>query len=189
MAIDQQILLDLLAKNDDRAYQYLYRNYFVALKSFAAFYVADEDVAMDLIQDVFIGLLGSEKAFGQLNEVKFYLYTSLKNRCISYLRKQKVADKYVDEILHSAQEEDEMFFDRILEEDIYATLLGAIRQLPPQCQKVMSLVLEGHKLSEIAVLLNLSVETVKDHKDNGKKKLYRLLKNSCLCSMISLFFI
>lgn len=98
MDLDQQTLLELLAKDDDRAYRHLYRNYFPALKAFAVYYVADENVAVDLIQDVFMGLLKVQKNFADLNEVKFYLYGALKNRCISHVRKQKVQDKYVNEM-------------------------------------------------------------------------------------------
>lgn len=188
MVLDQQTLLELLAKDDDRAYQHLYRSYFVALKSFANYYVADDDVAMDLIQDVFMGLLGSKKLFSDLDDVKFYLYGSLKNRCISYLRRQKVKDKYMSEALQSA-DEDELFSDRVLEEDVYATLMAAIRQLPPQCRRVMQLILEGKKSAEVAQIMDISVETVKDHKESGKKKLYLLLKNSCLHSIVSMLFI
>lgn len=185
MSESQQILLELLTRNDDRAYQYLYRKYYAALKSFAIHYVADEAVAMDLIQDIFIGLLGNDKHFEDLNDVKLYLYTSLKNRCISYLRQQKVRDKYVLEIRN---EEEEFFWDQVLEEDVYAELMAAIQQLPPQCSKVMQLVLEGHKVAEIAGILELSAETVKDHKSNGKKKLYQLLKNSPLLVIAQFIF-
>lgn len=73
-----------------------------------------------------------------------------------------------------------MFFDRVLEVDVYAELVAAICQLPPQCRKVMELTLEGHKIAEIASLLHISVETAKDHKQNGKKKLFLLLKGSVL---------
>lgn len=43
--MDQDALLDLLARKDNRAYQYLYRCYYVALKALANYYVKDNDVA------------------------------------------------------------------------------------------------------------------------------------------------
>lgn len=189
MDIDQQTLLELLMNDDDRAYQHLYRNYFPALKSFATYYVADDEVAVDLIQDVFIGLLGNKKPFANLNDVKFYLYGALKNRCISHIRKQKVRDRYVSEIQSEALEDDILFFDRVLEEDVYAQLMAAICQLPPQCSKVMRLTIEGYKASEIASQLNISVETVKDHKQSGKKKLFLLLKDISLQTIVLYLFV
>lgn len=188
MDIDQQTLLELLSNDDDRAYQHLYRNYFPALKSFASYYVVDDEVAVDLIQDVFVGLLGSKTPFANLNDVKFYLYSALKNRCISYIRKQKIRDKYISEIQNTALEEDILFFDRVLEEDVYSRLMTAIRQLPPQCSKVMLLTMEGCKVSEIATRLGISVETVKDHKHSGKKKLFLLLKDISLQTIVLFLF-
>ena len=58
--LDQDVLLDLLARKDNRAYQYLYQCYYVALKALANYYVKDNDVAEDLVQDVFISLLESD---------------------------------------------------------------------------------------------------------------------------------
>ena len=43
--LEQDVLLDLLARKDNRAYQYLYQCYYVALKALANHYVKDNDVA------------------------------------------------------------------------------------------------------------------------------------------------
>ena len=90
--LDQDVLLDLLARKDNRAYQYLYQCCYVALKALANYYVKDNDVAEDLVQDVFISLLESDYKFKTENDIKYFLYSSLKNRCISHSRKQKVRD-------------------------------------------------------------------------------------------------
>ena len=110
--MDQDALLDLLARKDNRAYQYLYRCYYVALKALANYYVKDNDVAEDLVQDVFISLLESGYKFKGENGVKYFLYSSLKNKCISHFRKQKVRDKYYQDIL-SSREEAEHFWDKV----------------------------------------------------------------------------
>ena len=39
--LEQDVLLDLLARKDNRAYQYLYQCYYVALKALANHYVKD----------------------------------------------------------------------------------------------------------------------------------------------------
>ena len=109
---------------------------------------------------------------------------SLKNKCISYYRKQKVRDKYCREVLYIG-EHLEHFWEKVLEEDVYAHLMAAIETLPPQCRLVMQLSLEGLKISEIAAQLHISEETVKDHKKNGKRKLSQLLDNPFLCLLIS----
>ena len=109
------------------------RCYDVALKALANYYVKDNDVAEDLVQDVFISLLESDHKFKTENDIKYFLYSSLKNRCIRHSRKQKVRAKYYRDVL-SSQNEEEHFWDKVLEEDVYARLMAAIETLPPQCK-------------------------------------------------------
>ena len=77
-----------------------------------------------------------------------------------------------------------VFWEKVLEEDVYANLMAAIEQLPPQCRLVMQLTLEGLKISEIASRLRISEDTVKEHKKNGKQKLARMVENPFLISLI-----
>ena len=181
--LEQDVLLDLLARRNNRAYQYLYQCYYVALKALANYYVKDNDVAEDLVQDVFVSLFESDYKFKTENDIKYFLYSSLKNRCISYSRKQKVRDKYYQNVL-SSQKEEELFWDKVLEEDVYARLMAAIDTLPPQCKIVMMMTLDGLKASEISERLHISVDTVKEYKSIGKKKLTVQFKDSELLCLI-----
>lgn len=180
---NEELLLHYLAQKDNRAFRYLYGVYYVALKSLAVQYVKDEQVAGDLVQEVFISLLESTHRFTSGDEIKYFLYSTLKNRCVSHFRKQQVRDRYQREVLDSAHEADD-FWEKVLEEDVYANLMAAIEQLPPQCRLVMQLTLEGLKISEIASRLRISEDTVKDHKKNGKQKLSRMVENPFLIYLI-----
>ena len=179
--------LDLLARKDNRAYQYLYRCYYVALRDLAFYYVKDNEVAEDFVQDVFIALLESDYKFSGEEEVKLFLYSSLKNKCISYFRKQKVREEYHQQML-ATQNDSEHFWDKVLEEDVYAQLMAAIETLPSQCKLVMQMTLEGVKIADIAARMKISVDTVKEYKANGKKKLAVKLKSQGVRCLINLVF-
>lgn len=176
---DTELLLKYLAQKDNRAYSHLYSVYYTALKSLACHYVGDEHVAADIVQEVFVSLLEVSHSFVSADEVKFFLYNALKNRCISYYRKQRVRNRYRLSVLRSGSRL-EHFWDRVLEEDVYAHLMAAIETLPSQCRLVMKLSLEGFKISEIASRLHISEDTVKEHKRKGKRKLSKLLDNPFL---------
>ena len=167
---NEELLLHYLARKDNRAFRHLYGVYFVALKSIAIRYVKDDQTACDLVQEVFISLLESTHRFISGDEVK-------------YFRKQQVRDRYQRELLDTASEMGS-FWEKVLEEDVYANLMAAIEQLPPQCRLVMQLTLEGLKISEIASRLRISEDTVKEHKKNGKQKLARMVENPFLISLI-----
>ena len=172
---NEELLLHYLARKDNRAFRHLYGVYFVALKSIAIRYVKDDQTACDLVQEVFISLLESTHRFISGDEVKYFLYSALKNRCVSYFRKQQVRDRYQRELLDTASEMGS-FWEKVL--------MAAIEQLPPQCRLVMQLTLEGLKISEIASRLRISEDTVKEHKKNGKQKLARMVENPFLISLI-----
>ena len=165
-----------------------YLQYYDIIKRYITFRIDNSYEAEDLVQDVFISLLESDYKFKTENDIKYFLYSSLKNRCISHSRKQKVRDKYYRDVL-SSQNEEEHFWDKVLEEDVYARLMAAIETLPPQCKLVMMMTLDGLKASEIAERLHISVDTVKDHKSNGKKKLTAQLKDAELLCLIGFLWL
>lgn len=180
---EPELFLKYLEQKDNRAFRHLYSVYFSALKTLAIYYVKDEHEAEDLVQEVFITLLESTHRFESMEEVKYFLYNVLKNKCISHYRKQKVRDNYRQK-MQEAEEPREDFWEKVLEEDVYANLMAAIEVLPPQCRLVMQLTLEGLKISEIAAQLRISEDTVKEHKQNGKRKLMRMLDNPFLEAVI-----
>ena len=186
--MDQEVLLKLLAEHNNEAFRYLYRHYYVGLKAVANYYTRNDQGADDLVQEVFISMLEGKQHFSTLNDVKYFLYTALKNKCFNHLRNQKVKDKYVQETL-SMQSEMDNYWDQVLKEDVYATLYTAIQTLSPQCRQVMLLSLEGKKLAEIADQLHISLDTVKEYRGNGKKKLMALLQNHELAILVSWLWI
>lgn len=175
-------LLSLLAQKDNKAFHHLYSIYYTALKNVALNYVKDNVVAEDLAQEVFIVLLESPQNFETINEVRYFLYGVLKNKCISLLRKDKVRNRYIEETTYETQMMSG-FEDKVLEEDVYAHLMTALEKLPPRCKLVMELSLKGLKRAEISKKLSISIETVKEHRTLGKKRLVDLLKHcySFLC--------
>ena len=72
---NEELLLHYLAQKDNRAFRHLYGVYFVALKSIAIRYVKDDQIACDLVQDVFISLLESDYKFKTENDIKYFLYS------------------------------------------------------------------------------------------------------------------
>lgn len=176
-----EIWLKQLAKGEDKAYEQLFKQYYTPLVLFADSYINDIELAKDTVQDIFLKLFHNKDIFSTIEKLKAYLYSAVKNRCLKHIRHEKVKDKYSTHILHTEAENDS-YWDRVLEEEIYHHLIKAINTLPNQTRNVYLLSLEGQKNQEIADKLNISIETVKSHKKNGKKLLKEQLKG-----LISLF--
>lgn len=168
-------LIKWLEQKDNRAFQYLYSTFYSPLFILAKSYTKDPVLAEDIIQDLFLHLFENQIYFKTENDVRYYLYSLLKNRCIDFHRKQQVNQKYREEITKE-QSDIELFWEKALKEEVYASLLKAIDSLPPQSQKVILYSLEGMKLAEIADKLKISIYTVKEYKKNAIKRLSILLK-------------
>ena len=124
-----------------------------------------------------LSLIESQETFNDVDNLKAYLYGTVRHKCLKYLRHEEVKRRYQKYMQSEAPDETRTYEERVLEEEVYALLIKAIQNLPEQCQKVYLLVLEGKSNQEIAHQLQLNIETVKSHKQVGKKLLYDQLKH------------
>ena len=165
---EQKEIIRLLTSNHNEAYKYLYDHYYRPLMVFAGHYLINAEVARDLVQETFISLLSVHARFANMVHLKSYLYSTLYHKCLNHLRHEKTEQQFIQKKLEQAEEQ----FEQILiEEEVYSLLISAIETLSPQSREVMLLSLDGLSNAEIAQKLQLSVETVKTYRKNGKKKI------------------
>lgn len=174
-SIDDNIWLRQLSKGDEYAYRVLFDRYYDVLNNFACKYVDDIAVSEDIVQDVFYNLWEKRESHSDINSLKSYLYSSVKNKCLNHLQHNKVKEKYLNS--EKKKQSDEFFLNQILEEEVYQILRDAIKTLPEQTKDVYELSLLGYSNPEIAERLDLSIDSVKSHKKRGKKFLKERLQN------------
>lgn len=188
METDQRdILLEYLKRREEKAYELLYRHFYTPLVLFAGKYVGNEDVAKDVVQEIFISMLDLEMKFDSRVALKVYLYTAVKNKALNYLRHLKVRGQYESMALKE-EEKYEVFLERMMEEDVFARIMLVVEQLPPQYRKVMTLTLKGYKISEIAEIMEISLDTAKEYKKDGKKRLCGKLNGAVYSILIGILF-
>ena len=171
--------------------------YMVFAKYFAREYVHSESDAENIIQDVFLHLYERRDLMDAYTNLTAYLFTSIKNRCLDYLRKwvleQETAQGVQDEFemeLRMKYDSLEIFNTQFSDEtDIGELLDNALQKLPERCRNIFIMnKLEGKKQKEIAEELNLSINTVESQMGIAYKKLREELKD-CLPLFIFLFAI
>jgi RNA polymerase sigma-70 factor (ECF subfamily) len=169
MEIDEQILMERIHQKDRRVFHDLFNSFYNSLVYFATRYVGRQDVAEDIVQELFSGLWESNRAYHSYNGFKTFLYTSVKHASLDWLKHKRVEEKYLS---IPPPETDEELDWKIMEEEIYRTLLEVVGELPPRCREIFDLHLQGQKNEEIAARLGLSVLTIKTQ----KKKAFRYIK-------------
>ena len=83
--MEDEILIKYLRKNDRKAYSILFDKYFERLFTFAVRVVFREDVANDIVQEIFISLYEKSEILNYDLSLKSYLFNSVRNRCFNYL--------------------------------------------------------------------------------------------------------
>lgn len=172
MHMDDEAFLRGLVERDNEAYKVLYREFYRPLVLFGQRYVGDEETARDVVQETFVALLEEERLFESVFHLKFWLYSSTRNRCLNHERHERVKAEALAEM---ARDEEAMFEVAAVEEDVYSMLIRAIERLAPRSREVMELTLEGLSNQEIATRMGATLETVKSYKKAAKKRLAEML--------------
>lgn len=152
----------------------MFMDYYPSLLSFALYYVGDEMVAEDLVQDVFVKIWESRGQWRKVNNFSAYVYQMVRFRCFNYLRGEKLRM----DMMRSYKEEtvDVVEINQYIEEEVARLVGQAMDGLPATYKQVISLSLEGYRVKEIAEKLNIGEETVKKRKQVAKQVLKEKLE-------------
>jgi len=151
-------------------FQYLFKKYYQALCAFARQFINERDICEDTVQDAYASLWDVRTGFSEENAVKYYLYNSVRNKCLNVIRHNKVKEKHLHEITPPTIDEG------IIEEGVFAPIYKALKELTPQECKVMMGVMHGQTNQDIADDLGVSINTVKTLRQRAYKTLREKLK-------------
>lgn len=145
------------------------RQNFAAVCAVASHFV-DKDTAQDIAQNVLFRFYENREKYTNLESLSDFLFVMVRNEALNYLQARRKemerCGKWVEE-----QEEEERIFHALVEEESNQILLHAVSLLPPQTAHIIRLVLSGYTNKEIAVLVGISINTVKTLKYGGIRKL------------------
>jgi len=143
----------------------LFRKYHRRLLLFTLKFVDSEGDALDIVQNVFVAIWENGK-FNQNEEmVQAYLFSSVRNSCLNYLKHKKVVRKFESEASFHLREMEAVHYQSgeksLIETENLNQINDAINSLPDIYKEIIVLSrLEGLKNSEIAEKLNLPIRTV-----------------------------
>ena len=132
-----------------------------------------KEQCMDAIQDVFCKLFLSNKAFSSINNIRFYLLKSLKNRLFDLSKKTK-RERSESEITLSDFPVEISFIESIIDKEerafIEARINNLMSQLTPNQREAIYLrYMQELEYDDIAKLLNITPESC-------RKMVYRAME-------------
>lgn len=159
-------------------FEEIFRKYFEPLTFYAMKLLHDQDSAKEMVHTVFINLWERKDKIHLKQPIKSYLYTSVHNRCLNFLRdKSKFVSEDAGEInfLHELSESLTPDIE-LLETE--SRINNAINRLPEKCRQIFKLNrFEEKKYHEIANYLNISVKTVEGQMSRALRILREELKD------------
>lgn len=184
---DEREALRLMAAGDQRGFTAIYDRYFGGVFRVARKFLKSDDLAMDIVQDVFLVLL-EKKNFTSVEQFQFYLHVAARNKCMDYIERsasiKKASREYALIVgkVDSSQERSE--FLRELEK-MERLLNKAIENLPQTYrQAVIMRKLEGRSYEAIGKKLNIPESKVQ----GVLKKAVRHITKELQHNLTSLFF-
>lgn len=138
----------------------VFNDYYSHLCVFAAGIVNDDAVAEDIVQEFFISLWNNRQSITISSSLKSYCYKSVKNGCISWLRKQKYNKVYIDAQCDLGS--DMYTNDSVEYKELKLVFDNCLEKLPARCKQIFTLSrLDGFRQLKISEILGISTNTIK----------------------------
>lgn len=153
-------------------YKKIFESLYPQLCVFGYKYLNDLDLSKDIVQEVFIKVWEDQFTFKNENHIVSFFYIAVKNKCFNYLKsKQYKITKRLEREELELQEAESVFMPEAVAVETTTIVKKAIDKLPSKAAQVIRLSIKDYTNSEIAEKLEISVNTVKDHKKVAYRKL------------------
>ncbi len=151
--------------NDQDAFRQLFRHYYTGLLRFAISIVKVKEAAEEIVEDLFVAVWNKRSTITNISNLRVYLYISVKNHCLNYIRKKgeiRIID--LDQLDTAYTRLTLNPEDIMVASELLQLINKAIHELPPKCRIVFKLVKEdGLTYKEVAEVLDISPRTVENH--------------------------
>jgi len=155
----------MLGKED---FEELFVSNYQCLWLYARRFILNKDIAEDIVQEVFYNLWKTRNNFETKGSLKAYLFSATYNKCLNYIKHNKIATKHKEEVLSNQNRFENYFYTGITEhefstpgEDMSYNIKEALNDLPDQCRRIFLLSRKyGFKNREVAEFLNISKKVV-----------------------------
>ncbi len=162
-------------RNDRRAQELLYRNFYRAMMTICVRYTKNEADALDVLNTGFYKVYRNiEKYDAKKATLYTWIRTIVINSCLNFIKARETRSAWNELDQAASVHLSPDVFGKMSSEEI----LRLVRQLPPATQAVFNLyVMEGFMHKEIGQLLGISDGTSKWHLSEARRILQHLINN------------
>lgn len=152
-----EILLERFRKGDEEAFGILFRRYYVKLCSYSSLFVKEKEASEEIVMNLFVSLWENRASLGTIKSPGSYLFRSVRNRCMNWLRDSKESMN-IDDCIMELVECDNSSIEL---QELNHFIEEAILSLPERCRTVfLNSRVRNLTHKEIARQMNISTKTV-----------------------------
>jgi len=174
----KELHFQIAVYEDEVAYKKLFFLLFPLLQNFAISIVRQRQIAEEIASDILINLWAQRQALLKIEDLKMYLYISVRNAAIRKFRQEhKVKKISLDELsvefISDYCSPPDTLYGSELSKELYKTM----QQLPPRCKIIYKLAKEDKMpYKDIATLLGISIKTVDSQLVIAIKKIAKAIR-------------
>lgn len=161
------LTIEMFNRRDESAFIEVYKIFYKELCYFASSLYRNCGVdAEDVVSELFTTLWTSKNMKFETSEnLKAYLYISIKNGFKNHIKHQYHVRKYREEVIV----DEDYFVTKMAETETYSVISQALTILPEECARIFKMTINGWSTDEIAKKLGKSKSTIYEHKQNAVK--------------------
>lgn len=176
---DNHLLFKQIAEGDKEAFDQFFKYYYPKLIQFACIFVSSLQQAEDVVADVLVNMLIHRKRVFTLEYFESYLYSSVKNKALSSIKKHERIDnssqasENCKHMIAASANPHEL----LVEQELYVLTQEIIQNLPSKRKMVFQLIREdGLSYRQVADLMVISERTVEVHLKLATKALRQAIE-------------
>lgn len=169
---EDQLLFKQIKKGNKKAFDALFKKYYTQLVRFCIGYLHDGATAEEMVQDVFVKVWENASRIDIDTSLLAYLYRSVRNHSLNYIKHQEVKKRYEKEQLEATPLNEGSSSGNVNISYFKKALIMAVSDLPEKCRQIFEMAkFEGMSYDEIAEYMQVSGKTVENQMGIALRKL------------------
>ena len=180
----------MFLKGDKEAYSWIYQNNIQALYRYGLRFTGNTELIKDCVQEVFTTLYKNRKHLPVPENVKVYLFVSLKNNLIRMMQREAIYKDDPESVPFSLEPTvEEQYIEQETQDIQQARLKEILSLLTPRQQEIIYYrYIQELSMDEICSIMNLNYQSAQNLIQRSLKKIRDTHGNSFL-SLLFLFFL
>lgn len=170
----------------------IFNTYWKKLYVIAYRRLRDEELAKDIVQDVFVYFWKERQKIEINGSLEAYLRRSVQYQIIAHFRKHAIHSRALDFLLEKMNEVEVNIRDILTEQDFANTVNSEVKEMPDTMKQIFNLRFKDHSVQEISENLGLAEKTVRNNISIGLVRIRKAISRdfpedfSAICMVLYL---